>query len=1171
MLKIKNKNGEITPLANYNGLYIEEILNYGDKTLEFSIPIAIGWDIHQEDYILTRTDEFVIKQINTDQNGNFKVTAKINIDELEGTVFKQFESVEQTATECANLALAGTRWTCVCKANKRRTVRQTNSSSWEILKSIADTYRMDLSIDSVKKVVNFADKVGADKGAYFADRLNLVSLDIQSNTSEFYTRILPIGKDGLTIADVNNGIPYLENYQYSNKIKTKIWKDERYTAAESLKEDAEAKLSDIAQPYTSYAVNVIDLAKCGDYPALDYAIGDIVTIINKQTHTRIQQRIVKLRRYPDNPDQNTCEISNLKLTFDEYARKYKKTEETVNNITTDNGTVDGDAVDSIDAGKIQRLDDVIAANGMFEQVNTKILNITDTMSAINAKIGTLETTKLSASDADIKFAKINDFTAITGRVQTLETTALTSGSALIHDLTSDISKINTLMFGAASGGSLTTEFSNTVVGLIGDAQIMSAMIKDVAADKITSGKIYTNLVEVCSQSGNLYIRDNTLLIKDIAATPRVQLGKDATGDYNMYVWDQSGKLMFDALGLTADGINRSIIRNDMVSDNANISAKKLDITSLFTEINGSTETIKSSRIYVDADKQTLDVAFKTIRTETAAANTSAAQAMAAVNAVTETVTSQGTQLTAVQGQITSKVWQQDITTAVTPLKDTTTTLTNQYASLNQTLTGLTATVNSNTTQINTKADSGTVTAVQNTLTSLQADLNGFKTTASKTYTTKTEFTNLEFGGRSILTGTRDFTADCTINTASSLMTDKYNGLSVLCAQVPDTPYRDTCLWKSITIEPDTFYTLSFYGKAEIDGVQITSYLHPNAVVSGYSKQGNTTHSADGSIKTTLTSNWARYWIVWKTMSDITEAKTLTPARLMRDTNTAYIGKKIYLAGFKLEKGNKATDWTPAPEDVDAQIATVDSKFGDYATTAALNSAINQTASSITQSVSATYAAKSSLNNYATTQSVNASLALKIDRTDAGQIVSMINASADEINLTSNRLTIASDYYKMDRYGNTEFIAYDNNYANTKYNVDIGDGYAYLMQLNGIGIKFYTNGVYCGGITNSRNPYNPDSGAQINCEYIQFQRGGGISQMWFGQDLIEMEVAEGWTEKTINFGVTFKIVPRVFLQQTGGASSENMRVVNVTKTYFTVGLYSNSGSGFTNTFDWLAIG
>ena len=211
------------------------------------------------------------------------------------------------------------------------------------------------------------------------------------------------------------------------------------------------------------------------------------------------------------------------------------------------------------------------------------------------------------------------------------------------------------MFGSASGGSLTTEFSNSIVANIGDAQIKSAMIESIAADKITSGKIYTNLVEILSESGNLDILDNTIQIKDDNKVRRVQIGKDANSDYNMYVWVKSGNLMFDALGLTENGVKREIIRNDMIKEDANIAASKLDIESLFTVINeDGSHTLKSSKIYVDANKQTLDVAFKNMTTN--------------VTNLQNAVTTQGTQLTAVQGQISSKVWQQDITTAVNNLQ-----------------------------------------------------------------------------------------------------------------------------------------------------------------------------------------------------------------------------------------------------------------------------------------------------------------------------------------------------------------------------------------------------------------------------------------------------------------------------------------------------------------------
>lgn len=1145
MLKLLNAQRQVMPpVTIYTELKVERVLNYDDRTLSFSIPIpAMPAEMKLENYIQTKADEYVIKQININ-NGNYDITAQLNIDELEGTHFDTFSTTEQTVEQTMNLALAGTGWLCKCDLTKKRTIKKTNTSTWEVIKQIVKTYRVDPIIDSLNKVITFVEKRGSNRGVYFSSQLNLKSVATQAQTTDFYTRIIPVGKDGLTIESVNAGKKYLEDYTYSPKVKTYYWKDERYTVAENLKADAEAKLYDLAHPVTAYSCDVIDLAKLSKkYSVLQYSLGDVVTIIDRYTKIRERQRIVKLTEYPDSPEKNSCELSNVKLSFEQYAQKYEDISSTVDNITTDNGTVDGDAVDSIEATKVLHLDEVIAGSAKFVEVNTQILNVSDLLQAANAKIGTLEVTKLTATEADLKYATIQDLTAATGRIETLETNALTAGSALIHSLTSDVANINTLMFGTASGGSLTTEFSNTVVGLIGDAQIKSAMIQDVTADKITSGKLYTNLVEICSRSGNLDIADNTILIKDDSKVARVQLGKDTGGDYNVYIWDKSGNLMFDALGLTADGIQREIIRNDMVSENANISAKKLDISSLFTEINGSTETIKAGRIYVDADNQTLDIAFKQMSTDVQtattkadsvyslaeSANTNASSALAQVNTITETVSTQGTQLTALQGQISSKIWQQDIATAITEievggrnlaentnqgtkgwywsmqvggstmeeivedgvktckftrnstaqqgwsyitytnigrnkweadteytlsvdvkasvatemyprfvnagyngsliqsnqvinnktvankwvrlcwvvksvstlptatdqgtyfnsfnsgigvtyqfknlklekgnkatdwtpapedtdgsiaaLEGTTTTLSNQYTSLNQSLTSLTATVNSNTTAISTKADGSTVTTLQNNITALQADLTGFKSTVSESYTTKTEFSNLKVGGRNIFLNTgKEFVNTGTNQTNQTkgfygLSTNKYNGKEV---------------------------TVSFDWKVEGDNPTGNFYVQ-------FSSSPWTTFSSIAISSANKSGNYVR------TFTIPTNGVMGTMVRMDNFVGT------LTISNAKLEEGNKATDWTPAPEDY----------------TTALNSAIEQTSSSILQTVSATYA---------TAESVTASLELKINKTDNDQIVSMINASADIISLKANRFELASTYTTITKDG-----------------------------------------------------------------------------------------------------------------------------------------------------------
>ena len=102
--------------------------------------------------------------------------------------------------------------------------------------------------------------------------------------------------------------------------------------------------------------------------------------------------------------------------------------------------------------------------------------------------------------------------------------------------------------------------------------------------------------------------DNTIQISDGNIT-RVQIGKDASDDYNIYIWDAEGKLMFDATGVTENGIQRPIIRDDMVADDANINGKKIDIQSVVTEINEATTKITSSSIVYDPTGKSLDIAF----------------------------------------------------------------------------------------------------------------------------------------------------------------------------------------------------------------------------------------------------------------------------------------------------------------------------------------------------------------------------------------------------------------------------------------------------------------------------------------------------------------------------------------------------------------------------------
>ena len=311
------------------------------------------------------------------------------------------------------------------------------------------------------------------------------------------------------------------------------------------------------------------------------------------------------------------------------------------------------------------------------------------LEANSAEINTLKandvtiTGKLEVHDASIENLEADNVT-INGKLtaQEAEITNLSGEfasfvSGEFGTLSADVADIQTLMFGSATGTAITSEFANTVVSHIGEAQIDSAMIKDLTFDKITGFDVNTTNLTIHSEDGKSQWYDNTIQISD-ANRVRVQIGKDASNDYSMYVWDAVGNLMFDALGLTASGIQREIIRNDMVAKDAAINGSKLDIESVFREMDGSTYTLTSNHLTYDG--KSLDLTLKSM------SETDKEQG--------QLLSSQGTQITAIQGQIASKIWQQDIDTA--------------------------------TGEMNTKYSE------------LEQELGGFKTTVGETYSTKAD-------------------------------------------------------------------------------------------------------------------------------------------------------------------------------------------------------------------------------------------------------------------------------------------------------------------------------------------------------------------------------------------------------------------------------------------------
>ena len=261
--------------------------------------------------------------------------------------------------------------------------------------------------------------------------------------------------------------------------------------------------------------------------------------------------------------------------------------------------------------------------------------------------------------------------------------------------------------------------------------------------------------------------------------------------------------------------------------------------------------------------------------------------------------------------------------------------------------------------------------------------------------------DLKVGGRNLLKGSKDLSGATFKKTMAS---DTFNDFSYIdYTTETNSGYIDILSWNNV-LEPEKnqYYTLSFWAKGT--GL-ITSYFYPNTVIEGYNSTGSKTTSADGAISIQLTSEWTRYWIVWKTFSAVSGLKNVIVARL----NNKRTGQ-VCVADPKFEIGNKPSDWTPAPEDIENEIL-------QRPTQGAVTDQISQSLKNATVSIDQTIAEKigQSRTEIDTStdkkiEAANKSVRQEIDST-TGEKIRDLEYFASQMTLKGNEFSIGIEKTK----------------------------------------------------------------------------------------------------------------------------------------------------------------
>lgn len=302
----------------------------GTKNLEFSVPVT---DINiaylvEENYIESFDYSYIIKEVIMEDNNFFKVYCIANYEDLSGLVFGIFDLYQKSLKDGYTYCLSQTDWTLEYHSENKSmvTYQMPNVTGMEMIKQIASDYNQELWFDTKNKVLKVFDKMGSELGAYYTNELKLQQLSKQSSSYEYCTVLYPYGKDGLDISSVNGGKKFLTNFSYTDKYIEKVWVDTSFEYAEDLKKAGEMYLEELAQPKASYKLKLSSIGN-------EVQLGDTIILIDKLKRIKQKQRVVKIVRYPNQPEKSIIEISNLQVDFTTtYLHDLKKIKQDVNYI-----------------------------------------------------------------------------------------------------------------------------------------------------------------------------------------------------------------------------------------------------------------------------------------------------------------------------------------------------------------------------------------------------------------------------------------------------------------------------------------------------------------------------------------------------------------------------------------------------------------------------------------------------------------------------------------------------------------------------------------------------------------------------------------------------------------------------------------------------------------------
>lgn len=293
--------------------YIRELVSgLNEIIFELSIRDPAYMMIQEEEQITDRGGQrYLVKQIDAGAT-SAKVVCQLDLDAWKQTMHVGYNSGSLNCRQTIE-AVAPTGWTVVDRAyySQLRTIKG-DYTPLEICQACCKTFKVYVLWDNKEHTATiYPQTIGEPVGSFATRELNLKEINYKGKSTDFATRIYPYGKDGLTIqgATIDGATypyAYIDDHSYSDKVISVYWKDERYTVAQNLYDDAKDRLAQMAKPVRAYDCSIVDLKATNPdkYANLDFGLLTVAMLIDDTKGTAVNYQVIERRTFPYYPEKN---------------------------------------------------------------------------------------------------------------------------------------------------------------------------------------------------------------------------------------------------------------------------------------------------------------------------------------------------------------------------------------------------------------------------------------------------------------------------------------------------------------------------------------------------------------------------------------------------------------------------------------------------------------------------------------------------------------------------------------------------------------------------------------------------------------------------------------------------------------------------------------------------